>query len=82
MERLFNAGLTNTLDVCLVDRHGSGHKRVCDDPSKYVSWDGIHLTEAAYRIIANSLLEGPYTNPQITTSCISQNRTTNLLQLQ
>ncbi|RAL49692.1 hypothetical protein DM860_001983 [Cuscuta australis] len=29
---------------------------VCGDPSKYVSWDGIHLTEAAYRLIANEII--------------------------
>lgn len=56
-------------------------KTVCADPSKYVCWDGIHLTEAAYRAIAIGLLQGPYTIPQITTSCISQNATTNLPQL-
>ncbi|KAL4627084.1 hypothetical protein ACB092_05G141900 [Castanea dentata] len=44
----------------------------CDDPSKYVSWDGVHLTEAAYRWITNGLLEGPYTIPQISISCVSQ----------
>ncbi|KAK1321043.1 GDSL esterase/lipase [Acorus calamus] len=33
---------------------------VCEDPLLYVSWDGIHLTEAAYRFIADALLEGPY----------------------
>ncbi|XP_050287243.1 GDSL esterase/lipase At1g28580-like isoform X1 [Quercus robur] len=44
----------------------------CDDPSKYVSWDGVHLTEAAYQWITNGLLEGPYTIPQISISCVSQ----------
>ena len=34
--------------------------RACDDPSQYVSWDGIHLTEAAYRLIANAILEETY----------------------
>ncbi|CAD5176407.1 unnamed protein product [Musa acuminata subsp. malaccensis] len=38
---------------------------VCSDPSMYVSWDGIHLTEAAYRLIANGWLKGPYANPPI-----------------
>ncbi|CAA3001846.1 GDSL esterase lipase At1g28590-like [Olea europaea subsp. europaea] len=42
---------------------------VCDDPSRYVSWDGIHFTEAAYRWIAQGLLEGPYTIPLIRTVC-------------
>eukprot|EP00262_Sarcandra_glabra_P009649 TRINITY_DN24131_c0_g1_i1.p1 TRINITY_DN24131_c0_g1~~TRINITY_DN24131_c0_g1_i1.p1 ORF type:complete len:385 (+),score=21.89 TRINITY_DN24131_c0_g1_i1:55-1209(+) len=40
---------------------------VCDDPSKFVIWDGIHLTEAAYRHIATGLLEGPFTTPSIST---------------
>ncbi|CAA2957402.1 GDSL esterase lipase At1g28590-like [Olea europaea subsp. europaea] len=47
----------------------------CDDPSKYVSWDGIHFTEAAYRWIAQGLFEGPYTNPPIRTVCSSISRT-------
>ncbi|KAL8494463.1 hypothetical protein ACS0TY_025318 [Phlomoides rotata] len=43
----------------------------CDDPSSFVSWDGIHLTEAAYRLIAQGMLEGSYTTPQISTVCPS-----------
>ncbi|KAK9152971.1 hypothetical protein Sjap_000451 [Stephania japonica] len=30
---------------------------VCEDPSSYISWDGVHLTEAAYKWIANYLLQ-------------------------
>ncbi|XP_027105478.1 GDSL esterase/lipase At1g28580-like [Coffea arabica] len=41
----------------------------CDDPSLYVSWDGLHLTEAAYRWIARGLLEGPFSTPPINTVC-------------
>ncbi|RZC65240.1 hypothetical protein C5167_008923 [Papaver somniferum] len=36
---------------------GSVDARVCDDPSTYVNWDGVHLTEAAYRFLANVLIE-------------------------
>ncbi|MCL7042684.1 hypothetical protein MKW94_003957, partial [Papaver nudicaule] len=36
---------------------GSGLSRCCDDPSTYVNWDGIHLTEAAYKVIAVNLLQ-------------------------
>ncbi|CAL5412331.1 unnamed protein product [Camellia sinensis] len=44
----------------------------CDDPSSHVSWDGLHMTEAAYRWIAKGLLQGPYTVPPINTSfCVS-----------
>ncbi|XP_010912640.1 GDSL esterase/lipase At1g28650 isoform X2 [Elaeis guineensis] len=42
---------------------------VCNDPSTYVCWDGMHLTEAAYRTIAQGLLEGPHTAPPITQAC-------------
>ncbi|CAL4952353.1 unnamed protein product [Urochloa decumbens] len=40
----------------------------CADPSAYVNWDGIHLTEAAYRRIADGWLRGPYAHPPILTS--------------
>ncbi|KAJ3694253.1 hypothetical protein LUZ60_009733 [Juncus effusus] len=37
----------------------------CQDPSTYINWDGIHLTEPAYNIIATSWLRGPYANQPI-----------------
>ncbi|KAJ3701173.1 hypothetical protein LUZ61_004878 [Rhynchospora tenuis] len=37
----------------------------CSNPLSYVNWDGIHLTEAAYRIIATGWLKGPYAYPPI-----------------
>ncbi|KAF3328567.1 GDSL esterase/lipase [Carex littledalei] len=37
----------------------------CSYPSTYINWDGIHLTEAAYRIIATGWLKGPYAHPPI-----------------
>ncbi|KAI3470215.1 hypothetical protein Pfo_026878 [Paulownia fortunei] len=43
----------------------------CDDPSSFASWDGMHFTEAAYRLIAQGLLQGPYTIPHIATICPS-----------
>lgn len=42
---------------------------VCDDPNTYVVWDGIHYTEAAYRIISDSLFQGSYTWPQFNLVC-------------
>ncbi|KAL2341793.1 hypothetical protein Fmac_009733 [Flemingia macrophylla] len=42
----------------------------CDDPSKNIGWDSVHLTEAAYRLIANGLMKGPYSLPQINTLCL------------
>ncbi|TVU22878.1 hypothetical protein EJB05_32599 [Eragrostis curvula] len=40
----------------------------CSDPSKYVNWDGIHLTEAANRHIADGWLNGTYAHPPILSS--------------
>ncbi|KAK1268720.1 GDSL esterase/lipase [Acorus gramineus] len=35
------------------------------DPSEYIDWDGIHLTEAAYHQIANGVLYGSYSMPPL-----------------
>ncbi|GJN38106.1 hypothetical protein PR202_gb27118 [Eleusine coracana subsp. coracana] len=35
------------------------------DPSAHVSWDGVHLTEAANHFIADGWLRGPYAHPPI-----------------
>ncbi|XP_027101450.2 GDSL esterase/lipase At1g28580-like [Coffea arabica] len=48
---------------------GDPPSRACAQPSLYISWDGAHCTEAAYRFITKSLLEGPYTAPHINSSC-------------
>ncbi|KAJ3701172.1 hypothetical protein LUZ61_004877 [Rhynchospora tenuis] len=37
----------------------------CSDPSIRINWDGIHLTEAAFRVIATGWLKGPYAHPPI-----------------
>lgn len=42
---------------------------ICANPSSYITWDGMHLTEAAYRSIAIALLEGPNAVPSILTTC-------------
>lgn len=47
-------------------RLGCGYEgaMACKDPSLYVSWDGLHFTEAAYRCVATTLLRAPFTIPQ------------------
>ncbi|THU55644.1 hypothetical protein C4D60_Mb11t08740 [Musa balbisiana] len=35
----------------------------CTEPSKYVSWDGIHLTQEAYRVMAQSLIMQGFAYP-------------------
>jgi phospholipase/lecithinase/hemolysin len=37
----------------------------CSDPASSLSWDGIHLTEAAYRKIADGWVSGAYCHPAI-----------------
>ncbi|KAK2354586.1 acetylajmaline esterase [Trifolium repens] len=46
---------------------GTAGTTVCSDPSKQINWDGAHLTEAAYRMIAKGLVEGPFANPSLKT---------------
>ncbi|KAI7755906.1 hypothetical protein M8C21_013673, partial [Ambrosia artemisiifolia] len=41
----------------------------CAEPDTYFNWDGLHLTEAAYRFIFKSLFEGSYTTPQFKSLC-------------
>ncbi|XP_027160686.1 GDSL esterase/lipase At4g01130-like [Coffea eugenioides] len=35
----------------------------CSDPQNYVSWDGIHATEAANKLTAHAILNGSYSDP-------------------
>nr|AAY41079.1 lanatoside 15-O-acetylesterase [Digitalis subalpina] len=35
----------------------------CKDPQNYVSWDGIHATEAANKHVADAILEGSHFDP-------------------
>ena len=37
----------------------------CEDPSKYISWDGVHYTEAANHWIANHILNGSFADPPV-----------------
>jgi len=49
---------------------GSKGVEYCSDPSKYVNWDGIHMTEAAYKWISEGVLTGPYAIPPFNWSCL------------
>nr|KYP33687.1 GDSL esterase/lipase At5g45910 family [Cajanus cajan] len=71
----FSFGKIDTFKACCgkgepynVDVHifcGSLASTVCSDPSKHINWDGAHLTEAAYRLIAKGIVEGPFTSPSL-----------------
>lgn len=39
--------------------------KICSDPSKRINWDGPHLTEAPYKLTAQGLVEGPFSNPSL-----------------
>ncbi|KAH6829145.1 GDSL-like Lipase/Acylhydrolase superfamily protein [Perilla frutescens var. hirtella] len=46
-----------------------GGAKACEDPREYVSWDGLHLTEAAYRSVATALVRGSFTIPKLNSLC-------------
>ncbi|KAF7087562.1 hypothetical protein CFC21_090741 [Triticum aestivum] len=50
----------NTSAIC-----GMPGVTACKDPTTYVSWDGVHYTEATYQYIANGWLYGPFADPPI-----------------
>ncbi|XP_016559760.1 GDSL esterase/lipase At1g28580 isoform X3 [Capsicum annuum] len=44
-------------------------RNICSDTSMYASWDGMHFTEAAYKLIATGLLQGTFTFPSLPKIC-------------
>ncbi|XP_062116057.1 GDSL esterase/lipase At3g48460-like [Humulus lupulus] len=36
----------------------------CPNPSQYVNWDGVHLTEAMYKVVSDMFLKGSLTHPR------------------
>lgn len=35
----------------------------CKNPSQYINWDGVHLTEAMYKVVSNMFLNGSHSHP-------------------
>nr|GEW17100.1 hypothetical protein [Tanacetum cinerariifolium] len=50
-----NFNLTNTC--------GSPGAISCKHPSRYMSWDGLHVTEALNSVLAKLFIEGPFAQP-------------------
>ena len=48
---------------------GTEKAKACSDPSRFICWDGMHLTEAAYRAMAIQLVHGPFAIPAIRNAC-------------
>ncbi|GAB4846752.1 hypothetical protein Ancab_025760 [Ancistrocladus abbreviatus] len=45
--------------------NGTVYGNPCPHPSSYISWDGIHYTEAANRWIAEHILNGLFSSPPV-----------------
>lgn len=74
---LNGAGLTSNKNEILQACYGSsgpynigggGKPIVCRDLSKHINWDGAHFTEAAHKLIAKGLVEGPFVDPPFKSS--------------
>ena len=42
---------------------GTPSAAACPNPSKYVNWDGVHLTEAMYKVVSDMFIKGTLTHP-------------------
>ncbi|KAK8647024.1 hypothetical protein V6N13_120782 [Hibiscus sabdariffa] len=45
--------------------NGTVYGSSCGHPSRYISWDGIHFTEAANSWVANRILNGSFSDPPV-----------------
>ncbi|XP_023551264.1 GDSL esterase/lipase At3g27950-like isoform X2 [Cucurbita pepo subsp. pepo] len=45
--------------------NGTVYGNPCKDPSRHISWDGIHYSEAANLWIANHILNGSFSDPPL-----------------
>ncbi|CAK9172590.1 unnamed protein product [Ilex paraguariensis] len=42
---------------------GSSASSSCPNPSQFINWDGVHLTEAMYKVVSDSFLSGTSSHP-------------------
>lgn len=45
--------------------NGTVYGNSCSNPSRHISWDGIHFTEAANSWVANRILNGSFSHPPV-----------------
>ncbi|KAK9272673.1 hypothetical protein L1049_003050 [Liquidambar formosana] len=45
--------------------NGTIYGNPCEDPSRHISWDGIHYSQAANILVANHIFNGSLSNPPI-----------------
>ncbi|MCD7457317.1 hypothetical protein HAX54_034866 [Datura stramonium] len=71
-----NEGFVNPLMACCGyggspynfesnNKCGQGTYTICEDRFKYISWDGIHYTEAANGFVASKILSTHYSTPPL-----------------
>ncbi|XP_050223351.1 GDSL esterase/lipase At3g48460-like [Mercurialis annua] len=42
---------------------GTTSATACPNPAQYINWDGVHLTEAMYKVLTGMFLNGTYSKP-------------------
>lgn len=63
---LFNAccgSSSGSYNLDLLNICGSPMATSCPNPSQYINWDGVHLTEAMYNVVADLMLRGNFSHP-------------------
>ncbi|CAL5371870.1 unnamed protein product [Camellia sinensis] len=69
-----NYGFTNPFKFCCgnefhtcgaVDFNGNLLVNACNDPQKYISWDGLHYSQAANQIVAKFVVNGSFSDPPV-----------------
>ncbi|KAG0528624.1 hypothetical protein BDA96_05G027600 [Sorghum bicolor] len=43
--------------------------KIWGDPGRFANWDGMHMTEKAYNIIVQGVINGPFADPPFPQSC-------------
>ncbi|KAL9997007.1 putative GDSL lipase/esterase, SGNH hydrolase superfamily [Helianthus debilis subsp. tardiflorus] len=63
------AGFTDPLGRCL--RKDGSVLKACANPLEYISWDGVHHTEAANKWVASHIQDGAVSAPKtpLTEAC-------------
>lgn len=64
----FCCGTTSVVHVdCGTKKIKNGKEEYykCKHPSKYISWDGVHYSEAANRWLATRIINGSFSDPPV-----------------
>lgn len=42
---------------------GTPSTKACPNPSQYINWDGVHLTEGMYKVLSDMFVNGSFSQP-------------------